>query len=341
LDEPPAHTLIEFLTSPVHFAVLGFILIFMLAALSAFTTIAETVFTRLKAVDILALWQKRSSSQYLEVILKYNDLHHITAFIIRTFTLSSSVVLLIVFAEHQLILNPLVFLLSLGLVFGLLNGFLRTYAYNNANSLLVKIAPAWSKTLHGLRLITLPTLTLKEKLFDDANRKDSLSDIIIERSVKDRTTSVDEKEILKGLVRFRSLSVKKVMQKRDQIDALKADLSFFQMLDKVNTTSYSRMPVYLNSIDQVLGILYCKDLLPYLDQPNDFNWQRLIRPAMMVPQKRKLDRVLKEFQEKRVHMALAINEQKHITGLITLEDIIEEIIGDIHDEFDEVDSDAQ
>ncbi len=148
-------------------------------------------------------------------------------------------------------------------------------------------------------------------------------------------TTEEEKEILKGIVNFGTLSVKQVMKSRMDISAFDVETNFHDLMDKINKCGYSRIPIFRETIDRIEGILYIKDLLPYLDKPEDFKWQPLVRPGYFVPENKKIDSLLKDFQEKRVHMAIVVDEYGGTSGLITLEDIIEEIVGEIRDEFDD------
>jgi putative hemolysin len=144
-----------------------------------------------------------------------------------------------------------------------------------------------------------------------------------------------EKEILEGIVSFGTLKVKQVMKHASEISYVDISLDFFELMDFINRSGFSRVPVCRGSLDDVQGFLYIKDLLPFLEQPATFEWQRLLRQVYFVPETKKIDMLLKEFQEKRVHMALVVTQTNKTVGLITLEDIIEEILGDINDEFDE------
>ncbi len=144
----------------------------------------------------------------------------------------------------------------------------------------------------------------------------------------------EEKEILKGIVNFGTLSVKQVMKSRLEITAFDIDLDFHDLMDKINKCGFSRIPVFRETIDKIEGILYIKDLLPYVDRDENFKWQPLLRPGYFVPENKKIDSLLKDFQEKRVHISIVVDEYGGTSGLITLEDIIEEIVGEIRDEFD-------
>ncbi len=144
----------------------------------------------------------------------------------------------------------------------------------------------------------------------------------------------EEKEILKGIVNFGTLSVKQVMKSRLEITAFDIELDFHDLMDKINKCGFSRIPIFRETIDKIEGILYIKDLLPYLDRDESFKWQPLLRPGYFVPENKKIDSLLKDFQEKRVHISIVVDEYGGTSGLITLEDIIEEIVGEIRDEFD-------
>ena len=147
-------------------------------------------------------------------------------------------------------------------------------------------------------------------------------------------TSEEEKGILKGIVNFGTLSVKQVMRSRMEITALDVETDFHELMDKINKSGFSRIPVYNETIDKIEGILYIKDLLSYIENEADFKWQTLLRPGFFIPENKKVDSLLKDFQEKRVHMAIVVDEYGGTSGLITLEDVIEEIVGEINDEFD-------
>jgi putative hemolysin len=148
-------------------------------------------------------------------------------------------------------------------------------------------------------------------------------------------TSEEEKDILKGIVNFGTLSVKQVMQSRMDITAVEIETDFHELMDKINKSGYSRIPVYRETIDSIEGILYIKDLLPHVEKDENFAWASLIRKGFFVPENKKVDTLLKDFQKKRVHMAIVVDEYGGTSGLVTLEDLIEEIIGEINDEFDD------
>ena len=153
----------------------------------------------------------------------------------------------------------------------------------------------------------------------------------------DKTATEEEKGILKGIVNFGTLSVKQIMRSRLDITAIDIETDFHELMNIINKTGYSRIPIFKETIDNTEGFLYVKELLPHLDQAEDFNWQTLLHKGFFVPESKKIDALLRDFQEKRVHMAIVVDEYGGTAGLITLEDIIEEIVGEINDEFDESD----
>ncbi len=148
-------------------------------------------------------------------------------------------------------------------------------------------------------------------------------------------TDSKEKNILKGIVKFGDTTVKQVMKARLDVHGIEYDTSLEDLIKKVEDLHYSRVPVYNETLDQVAGILYTKDLLPYLDGGQDFDWHRLLRPPYFVHEQKLIEDLLQEFQAKRIHFAIVVDEFGGTSGIVTLEDVLEEIIGEIKDEFDE------
>ncbi len=152
----------------------------------------------------------------------------------------------------------------------------------------------------------------------------------------DEDTTKEEQKILEGIVSFGNTDTKQVMRPRIDIFALNIEQEFIEIIEEIIDNGYSRIPVYRDSIDNIKGILYVKDLLPYIDR-KQFDWTTLLREPFFVPENKKLDDLMTEFQEKKVHLAVVVDEYGGTSGLISLEDIIEEIVGDISDEFDDED----
>ena len=141
--------------------------------------------------------------------------------------------------------------------------------------------------------------------------------------------------MLQGIIRFGDETAKEIMTSRQDIVDLDIRSSFSDVLHCVVENNYSRIPVYQDNTDNIRGVLYIKDLLPHLSKTSNFRWQSLIRPPYFVPETKKIDDLLREFQENKVHIAIVVDEFGGTSGLVTLEDVLEEIVGEINDEFDE------
>jgi gliding motility-associated protein GldE len=150
----------------------------------------------------------------------------------------------------------------------------------------------------------------------------------------DNDTTQEEQQILQGIVNFGNTDTKNVMRNRTDVFAIDERMGFAELIKQVIAHGYSRIPVYKDNIDQITGVLYVKDLLPHKDRKN-FEWLKLLRETYFVPENKKLDDLLQEFQEQKKHLAIVVDEYGGTSGLITMEDIIEEIVGDISDEFDD------
>ncbi len=150
----------------------------------------------------------------------------------------------------------------------------------------------------------------------------------------DTNETEDSKKILKGIVQFGNIYAREIMKSRVDVVAVDVETPFNELIEIILEAGYSRIPVYKESFDNVEGILYIKDLLPHLEEKEDFHWQRLIRSSFFVPESKKINDLLKEFQEKKIHLAVVVDEYGGTSGIITLEDIMEEIVGEIQDEFD-------
>ncbi len=149
------------------------------------------------------------------------------------------------------------------------------------------------------------------------------------------TASENEKNILKGIVKFGNITVKQIMKTRVDVHGVDEEISFGELIAVVKDLQYSRLPVYKEDLDNVAGMIHTKDLLAYLHEPDTFNWQSLVRPPYFVHEQKFIEDLLKEFQSKRIHFAVVVDEFGGTSGIVTLEDILEEVIGEIKDEFDE------
>ncbi len=153
---------------------------------------------------------------------------------------------------------------------------------------------------------------------------------------KDASTTAEEQRILRGIVKFGNFEVRQVMRPRTEVVGFDHELSFKELLGSIVDSGFSRVPVYENTLDRIVGVLYIKDVLPHIGKA-DFDWHTLLRQPYFVPEAKKLDDLLKEFQAEKVHLAVVVDEHGGTSGIITMEDVIEEIVGDITDEFDDED----
>lgn len=154
---------------------------------------------------------------------------------------------------------------------------------------------------------------------------------------REENSSEDEHKILEGIVNFGNTDVKQIMRSRVDTVAIEKNINFEELLEVIREAGYSRIPVYEEKFDDVLGIIYIKDLLPHLREEANFDWRVLIRTPFFVPENKKIDDLLKEFQSMKMHMAVVVDEYGGASGIVTLEDVLEEIVGDITDEFDDDD----
>ncbi|CAA0160986.1 Gliding motility protein GldE [Tenacibaculum maritimum] len=208
----------------------------------------------------------------------------------------------------------------------------------------VEFASFMSKPIHFLnKLLTplsIPLISLTNIIENRlGNKNNNLSVEKLSEALEltsDHTTTKDEQKILEGIVTFGNTETVQIMKPRTDVFALCDDESYEGILSKILKNGYSRNPVYTENIDNIIGVLYAKDLLAHLDK-KEFQWQQLLRKPFFVPENKKLDDLLSEFQEKKNHLAIVVDEYGGTSGIVTLEDVIEEIVGDINDEFDDDD----
>lgn len=225
----------------------------------------------------------------------------------------------------------------------ILLGFLATWVwldaivrYNSArkaNDFIPRIAGFTSLLIKICRPLTQPIMKLG---YTFGVLTPEGAEITTER-LEAKSESEEETDLLRGLANFRQTNARKAMQARLHITAFDIELNFHELMDKINKSGYSRVPVFRDDLDHIEGILNVKDLLPHIHLDEHFNWQKLLRPVYFIPESKRLDDLMKDFQNRRVHMAIVVDEYGGTSGLITLEDIIEEIFGDINDEYDEDD----
>ncbi len=331
-----------------YFYIVGFSLIVLLLLVSAIVSASEVAFFSLKPEDL----EKYKDSdevahQNIFFLLKRPRLLLATILIIHDFvnvgivTISTFLMWEITGTHkpEEIIVGVVTFSVTFFITF-FAEIIPKVYATQNNLAIAKKVGSLWKALQTICRPISWPLMSLTsivERRVEKKGYSTTLEELnqALDLTTTNNNTTEEEKDILKGIVNFGTLTVKQVMKSRTDISAVDADLTFPELMDQVNKSGFSRIPVFRESIDTIEGILYTKDLLPYLDTDPNFNWQRLLRPGFFVPESKKLDSLLKDFQSKHVHMAVVVDEYGGTAGLITLEDLIEEIIGDINDEFDE------
>ncbi len=175
-----------------------------------------------------------------------------------------------------------------------------------------------------------------------ANKSEALSIQEMDEAIDiktDEEASLAEKNIMKGIVKFGTISVRQIMRSRLEVNGIEYNSSFADLSKKVEELHYSRIPVYKGNLDEVTGIINTKDLVPFIDEAENFDWRPLMRQPYFVPESKLIEDLLKDFQLKHIHFAIVVDEFGGTSGIVTMEDIMEEVIGDIHDEFDEEESD--
>lgn len=274
---------------------------------------------------------------FLATILIANNLANIGVILLAT---------IIATAELDFITNPLlVFLIQVVAItfLILLFGEVIPKVFANQHSLRVARFMAFPILFLEKLLCPLSFLLIKSTSFIDKKVKKKTQHISVEdlSHAFDLTISSDmpdsERKILKGIVKFGQVNVKQIMIPRMDITAFEYASPFKKLLEDILASGYSRVPIYKEAIDKIAGILYVKDLLPFLDKEDDFKWQSLIRESFFVPENKKNDDLLKEFQHRKIHLAVVVDEFGGTSGIVTLEDVIEEIVGEINDEFDDDD----
>lgn len=217
----------------------------------------------------------------------------------------------------------------------------KVYATSHA----MRVVQFMAGPLTVLRWVLSPlseTLVRSTSFIERRYRKRSTQNISVDslghalELTKDASTTQEEQRILRGIVKFGNIDVRQVMRPRTEVVSFDHELSFKELLTAIVDSGFSRVPVYEGTQDRIVGVLNIKDVLPHIDK-TEFDWHALLRPPYFVPEAKKLDDLLKEFQAEKVHLAVVVDEHGGTSGIITLEDVIEEIVGDITDEFDDED----
>jgi putative hemolysin len=351
--DPEAENYIRLFDSTIISGVIGLLLLLICSALISGAEVAlfsltqkdldDAKNTKSKSYDIIIELLKQPKKLLASILVANNFIN--IAIVIVFASLSNSL-----FGEVQSELNlglfkiDLVFFIEVVLItfLILLIGEILPKVYANRNNL--KFSKFMAYPLKVLDVIISPISLPMQKVTLGIHRKlgkqksnlnvDYLSQALELASEGD--TTQQEQEILQGIVSFGNTDTKQVMRPRIDIFALDQTTAYKKIISEIIINGYSRIPVYKDSIDDVVGVLYVKDLLPHL-QKDHFDWTTLLRAPFFVPENKKLDDLMVEFQEKKIHLAIVVDEYGGTSGVVSLEDIIEEIVGDISDEFDDDD----
>lgn len=322
----------------------GLILILLLLFASALISGAEVAFFSLSPQDKTNIEDNNSGSSkvtakllskpnnLLATILVSNNFINIAIVITSTYVINS----LIDFGSATILgfLIQVVIITFLLLLFGEIipKVYANQYSYKFVHFMAIPL----QFLSHVFKPITL--LLVSSSLFIDKHyqKKPNFSiDDLSEALELTKGSLAEEKGILKGIIEFGNTEVSEIMCSRVDVLALDISTNFSKVLHQIIDAGYSRIPVFAKSFDEVKGVLYIKDLLPHIQNTESFHWQSLIRPPYFVPEKKKINDLLEELQTDKIHMAIVVDEYGGTSGIITMEDIIEEIVGDISDEFDD------
>lgn len=343
--EPPS---LQFLNTLDITTIIGFVVIFILLFFAALISGAEVAFFSLSAQDLEKSATKSPRKTRIISNLLERPKKLLATLLVANNVINIAIVVLFVAISHNFFLTiPYVGLrlfakIALITFVILFFGEVLPKIFASRNNIkFAKITVYFIAFLEKiLSPISLPmrflTIYLQKKLGKEKSNfsVDQLSQAL-ELTSSDETSS-EEQKILEGIVSFGNTETKQVMSPRIDIFALENDETFAAVLAKVIDKGYSRIPVYRDNIDHIEGVLFVKDLIPHIDK-EDFDWITLLREPFFVPENKKLDNLLKDFQRMKSHLAVVVDEYGGTSGLVSLEDIIEEIVGDISDEFDDED----
>ena len=328
-------------------AVIGLVVLCLLLVASALISSSETSFFSLKPADIenlesrtdsksrTVLKLRESPKMLLATILIGNNFVNVTITLLATYIVSE----MFDMANHPMaaFIMEVIVITSLVLIIGEITP--KVLAAKRP----IKFSRFMARPLQVLMVVFTPlskllvnSTSFMDKHLEKKKAEISMDDLSTAVDIAtEESTPLEEKKMLKGIATFTEKEVSSVMKPRIDIIAVEEGVDFREMLETVIKSGFSRIPVYKESLDQVSGILYVKDLLPYLDMQT-FAWQTLLRPAFFVPENRKINDLFQDFREKKIHIAIVVDEYGGTSGLITMEDVIEEIVGEINDEFDNV-----
>ncbi|PHS54323.1 MAG: magnesium/cobalt efflux protein [Lutibacter sp.] len=347
--DPEPELLLNLIPDSIDYWLLLSIFIFLLLLVfSALISGAEVAFFSLSQTDINKASESKSNTHKTVVSLLNNPQKLLATILISNNFINILIVLIFAYLGDiifsQITSQVLKFGIEVVLVtfLILLFGEVLPKVYATRNPLKFASFMAYPiKVLNSLLLVvSFPLMNLTNVIENRLEKRQSNMSVeklsLALELTSDEATTKDEQKILEGIVSFGNTETSQIMIPRIDIFALSITELYEDVIAKIVDKGFSRNPVYKENIDEIIGVLYAKDLLPYLNEKN-FNWQKLIRDPYFVPENKKLDDLLKEFQEKKNHLAIVVDEYGGTSGIITLEDVIEEIVGDISDEYDDED----
>jgi len=335
---------IDFLPFTVS-ALSGLLVLLILLGLSAVVSGSEVALFSLEPKDIETLKtnKKRSAQRILKLLSDPEQL--LASILVGNNFINIAIVLLAAHISSSLIsfgdaktfefIFQTVIITFLLLLFGEI--IPKVYAAHYPKNFALKIAPfidIMGKITKPINYILIHSTSFVNKRMSKHRRVLSIDEISKALKLANHEDLSDDKDILEGIVKFGSKSVSEIMHSRLDMVVVDFSSNFSEVLEIIRTAGYSRIPVYSGTLDQVTGVLYIKDLLPHITKGAIFKWQTLIRAPFFIPETKKIDDLLEEFQKSKVHLAIVVDEFGGTSGLVTLEDILEEIVGDIADEFD-------
>jgi gliding motility-associated protein GldE len=325
--------------------IIGFIILAILLIGSGLMSASEVAYFSLRPEDIEKLRNDKSSKN--QSVLKLFSMPEklLSTILVANNTINVTIVLLAAFISARLFdfsAEPLIGFIVEAIVITFLLlffGEILPKVFASRNGLQTALFMAFPLTILIKILKPVTSLLIKSSSIvkkRTSRRSSDLSMDDLSDALELTSDELDEDEkILKGIVNFGNISVNAIMCPRIDVTAVDIKLGFCQIISVIIESGFSRIPVYSESFDNVKGILYAKDVLPYMNNTDSFKWQSLLRPPYFVPETKKINDLLKEFQQKKIHMAIVIDEYGGTSGIITLEDILEEIVGEITDESDE------
>jgi gliding motility-associated protein GldE len=325
--------------------IIGFIILAALLFASGLMSASEVAYFSLRPEDIERL--KNNRNKRSQAILRLYSMPEklLSTILVANNTINVTIVLLAAFISAKLFdfsSEPLVGFIveAIAITFLLLFfGEILPKVFASKNSIQTALFMAFPLSALIKILKPVTSLLIKSSSFvkkRSSRRSSDLSMNDLSDALELTSDELDEDErILKGIVNFGNISVNAIMCPRIDVTAVDIKSRFCEIIPVIIESGFSRIPVYSESFDNVKGILYAKDVLPYMNNTDSFKWQSLLRPPYFVPETKKINDLLKEFQQKKIHMAVVIDEYGGTSGIVTLEDILEEIVGEITDESDE------